>query len=783
MWELAGFLRRVRRNPLFVLAAVAPLGLGLACCAALLGIASPIFRAPLHVEEPDRIVYFDSTAPELRADPDSASRASANARATAFITTRASVEFGTGFEMGSEALVGWKVRLAFVSPEVFALTGVKPLVGRLLTIEDRSSRPQALVIGERLWRTRFGAAQDIVNRVVNIPGTVGGHRWLVVGVTPDGFDFPTGMNAWTPLVPNEFPRRLAPQFARLAPHATLESVRNAVAPIRVVPFREYVQPKGRLGLVVIIVASAILLMIGWIQGAAFFVSSIVSRAREDAVRRALGATWWHLVTRIALEVALVACAAFLVALAVGSPLLRGLVASLPVNAAAGRDFTISGPVWSVLGVAVLCGSIATAIVAVGLSSARGAVALLSGSLSAYGSPRVRFMKSVVVAAQVAVVTLLWFATGMVLSSYRTAVRVPLGFDPSGLVGISIPPPIARPHATPEEVQGLEQRYASMALASLRAIRELPSVSTAAFAGTWPFGPTPATVPLRAGDRPEVECRISWGSRGLVGTLGAKIIAGAEPTEAEIVVATTDRAIKPVLINQKLAEYLGGPIQALGAVLRPVPSVGYQVVGIVEDIAQERIDAEAQPAVFGYLPDSTYDFVLLARLRDRAASLEPIRVALNDIWRGEAGPRPVFSLDDLAEDATAEYRARLHVIGSVASLSTPIVLIGLWLGLLQIVREQRGANAVRAALGAPRAAIFEAACRSIVPSVSFGAACGIIGSTLLAKYMERYALGAHALSASALLLPGLCLIVVIVMTSVVAMHSASRPQLSALFREP
>jgi hypothetical protein len=762
---------------------VLPLGLGLASCAALLGIAYPIFRAPLHVDDPDRIVYFDVTAPELNADPSKALRASANARATDLVTTRARVELGTAFEMGSEALVEWNVRLAFVSPEVFALTGAEPLLGRLLTIDDGRSRPQALVIGARLWRTRFGADRDIVNRVVSIPGTVGGHRWLVVGVTPDGFDFPTGMNAWTPLVPGEFPTRLLPQFARLAPDATLESVRDAVAPIRVVPFREHVQPKGRLGLAAIVVVSAIVLMIGWIQGAAFFVASVVNRAREDAIRRALGATGWHLLTRIALEIALVAGTAFLVALVVGPPLLRGLVASLPVSVAAGRDFAISGIVWGALWGLVLCGSVATAVMAVGVSSVRKSVTVLSGRLNAYGHPRVPFLRSVVVAAQVAAVTLLWFATGAVLSSYRSAVGVPLGFDPSGLVGISIPPPIARPRATPQEVQELEQRYTSLALASLRTIRELPSVSMAAFAGTWPFGPTPSTVSLHAGNRPELECRISWGSRGMVETLGATLVAGAEPTEAEVIVVTSDRAIKPVVINRRLAEYLGGATQALGAVLRPAPSLGYRVVGIVENIAQERIDAEAQPAVFGYLPDSTYDFVLLARLRDRTASLEPIRAALNEIWRGEAGPRPVFSLNDLADEATAEYRARLYVIGSAASLSTPIVLIGLSFGLLQILREERRANAVRAALGAPRSALFEAACRSIVPSVSAGAACGIIASALLATFMERQAFGVHALSASAILLPGLCLVAVMIVVSIVATRGASKPHLSELFREP
>ncbi len=114
--------------------------------------------------------------------------------------------------------VGDPVDAAEISAAAFRVTGVPPLMGRVLVDADEApGSPAVVVLGNRLWKMRFGADPTVIGRVVRLGAT----QATVVGIMPEGFAFPVRQSLWTPLGVSEFaqePGRGQPLrvFGRLA---------------------------------------------------------------------------------------------------------------------------------------------------------------------------------------------------------------------------------------------------------------------------------------------------------------------------------------------------------------------------------------------------------------------------------------------------------------------------------------------------------------------------------------------------------------------------------------
>ena len=117
-----------------------------------------------------------------------------------------------------------RIKGATVTHEMAATLGIKPILGRdLLPGEDRPGRTNVMLLGYTLWRSKFGAAGDVVGRVVQIDD----EPYTVVGILPPTVIFPASRDYWipAPLDPNSQRQRGSDGVARLKPGVTLEQAR------------------------------------------------------------------------------------------------------------------------------------------------------------------------------------------------------------------------------------------------------------------------------------------------------------------------------------------------------------------------------------------------------------------------------------------------------------------------------------------------------------------------------------------------------------------------------
>jgi putative ABC transport system permease protein len=229
--------------------------------------------------------------------------------------------------------VGDPVDAAEISAAAFRVTGVPPLMGRALVDEDESPQsPAVVVLGNRLWKTQFGADPAVIGRVVRFGAT----QATVVGVMPEGFVFPVRQNLWTPLRLRELPQEpgqgpVLRVFGRLAPGIGLQ---EAQAELTVFGSRaakqfprqyENLQPLvlpyaesfvdipqdflARAGIHSINAFGALFLVVICGNVALLMFARAATREREILVRRALGAARSRIVMQLFAEALVLAAIA------------------------------------------------------------------------------------------------------------------------------------------------------------------------------------------------------------------------------------------------------------------------------------------------------------------------------------------------------------------------------------------------------------------------------------------------------------------------------------------
>jgi putative ABC transport system permease protein len=239
--------------------------------------------------------------------------------------------------LGDDGRAAERASSAYVSANAFQLLGDKPALGRDFgPADDQPGAPAVVILGSRIWTTRYNAAPTIIGRTVRVNGVPS----TVIGVMPDGFQFPVVSDVWQPLshMPElmDQPRdtRSLQVFGRLADRSTLAQAQAEVGAIAARLSREYPVANGNTGAVVapfpghfaptpilIVLMSAVgfVLMVGCSNVANLLLARSVGRSRELEIRVSLGATRWRIVRQLLAESGVLALAAgamgFLFALA------------------------------------------------------------------------------------------------------------------------------------------------------------------------------------------------------------------------------------------------------------------------------------------------------------------------------------------------------------------------------------------------------------------------------------------------------------------------------------
>jgi predicted permease len=779
--DLRFAFRQLRRAPAFAAVAIATLGLGTGAATAIFSIVDTVLLQPLPYRQPDQLVAIwetnvEKALPKERLSPVNFMdyRGLESVFADAAGWWRPDVNLA---EPGADPV---RVNTIETSGNLFQLLGVGTQLGPGFPHDGPFyARDTIAVISDRLWRQRYNADPQIVGRVLH----VNNGQYAITGVMPPRFNFPDNVDIWLRLQWDFQQHSRGAHFvegiARLKPGVTIEQASRELTTLsgrlgeadpvtnrgwnaRPISLLNDMLGYYRAALLVLMGAVSLLLLTACFNVASLLLARATTRAREIAVRAALGASRLRLVRQLFVESLLLAAAGTVTGVAAALLLLKLAVAAMPVPvprlADTGLDLRLlTFAMLVVAGTALLFGLVPALV----LSRAQAAEALKDSGRTAT-SVRGRRWNRTLVVVEVALASAVLVASALLVRSVTRMIHAPLGVRSAAVVTAVIQLNAAG-YPTWEKV---EQSYTTL----LDSIRRQPGVEGA---GVSNFLPLEAgwRVPYRVEGRPplrvneDAQAQIVSASSGYFETMGASLIAGRFFTDADHA-----QSEPIVIINQTLArqafpndDAIGKRMQTsavqIGPLGRNLPGrVPFRVVGVVADIHQAPLAQASEPVI--YYSARQFPFramTMVIRSRDMAAATGALRRSVHDLDPSLA-LGDVRTMDDRLMATMAAPRLLMFVLATFAALTATLAMIGVY-GLLGcVVNERRRELAIRLALGAQPGALARLVTVQGLTLAIVGIAIGLSGAQLAGGLLKNVLFETRTTDTAAMIAAGGILLV-------------------------
>ncbi len=771
-------LRAAVRRPLLTAGVVGTLAFGIAVTSVMFGVVSTVLWRPLPYDHADRVVMIwgdvpqiDLGYPEVPMHGTHFSKIRDEAKTLAAVAAFKADLFNLDEGSTRERLDGVRATGGF-----FRAVGVRPALGRFFDrTEEAPGRDRVVVLSWSLWRSAFNADASVVGRTIRLNG----QPYTVIGVAPEGFDFPRGgempgsfqmperARLWVPMAPaTRGPSDLA-LVARVKPGVGAAAVQGDLDRVtrmleeerhvkgwygtRAVPLRTQVVGDRTPMLLLLFGAVALVMLITCANAAQLLLASAIARRQDFAVRTALGASRARLIRQLLAE-ALALAALAGVAGALLARLGAGLVRTLgPAQMPRLADVHVDGGVLGfALALTALTGvlfGVAPAIVGARVDPY---AALRAGGRGGTGLLPSRMRRALLV-TEVALSLVLLAGAGLLLRSLAAQYRTDLGFRPEGTLTFEVTLPEAR---YPEERHGTHLARPKLVAAlddALRRLRDVPGVRAASLAKPLPLsGAQEASVYLVEG-RPVPDPKdLPIADYVVVGpsffrTMGSSLVKGREFTGAD-----DQDALQVVVVNRAMAQLLWPGEDPIGKRIRlPAGDRSWRtVVGVAPDVKELSVTEKARPIMFVPYRQDPYPSLgtvtLLVRTTGAPLSLvAPIRRAI-------AGVDPdlplakIRTVDDLVGEATAEPRFATVLLGGFAIVASLLAALGLAGLTAFIVAQRRRELGVRVALGATRRRILVDVLGDGLKTALVGSAAGLLVALLATRLLGSMLYGVSSL---------------------------------------
>jgi predicted permease len=793
-------VRSLRRAPGFAATAIVTLALGIGLATAVFTVAEALLLRRLPVHDQDRVVTlwgelrdrgFDRFPLGLDDAREFARRLRALERVAFF-----------GYEGSAPVLVRdgdelSRLRRALVSGMFFDVLGAEPLLGRALRAEDdvRGAAP-VIVLSHRGWQERFGGDPRVLGRRVALHED--GVTYTIVGVMPRGLDFPHGTDFWAATIPS-MPAANEPYVAlhvlgRLAdgvpPSAARDELtafftrsesspwqRDARGVVHTLP--EVVLGDTRPAVLVFAAAAGLLLLITCVNVANLLLVRGMARAREVAVRSALGARRAQVVGQLLVEHALLAAAGGAGGVLIAWGAVRGFVAIAPaglprldeigVNAAA-----LAGAV-CITGVALLLFAVAPAVLA---SRVELQEALRSGARQTVGR-RSRLTTEALVAGQVALALLVLSAAGLIARSLVALQRAELSFEPSRLLIAELALRGDAFDGVPAQVAMLERLVP--ALEAIPGVRAVSPVVAAPFSGShgWDGRPAPeGRTPEEAAAGPMLNMEVV--SPAYFAALGVPVLRGRAFTDAD-----REGAPPVVMLSESAARHYWPGETPIGRRLTMGPGGErtLTVVGVVPDTRYRDL-REARASVYFPLRQSFFPFapttLAIRTSGPTAAVVAALRRAIADMAPGVA-LASAAPFQTLLERPLAQPRLNALLLAAFALASVALAAVGLFAVMATMVRQRTRELGVRMALGATAADVARLVLRRGMALAAAGTLLGLLGALAANRLLAAMLYEVEPTDAATLAAVAALLLTVAAAASLVPARSGARIEPMAALR--
>ena len=738
-------LRRLRMSPAFATLIVLTIGLGIGATTAIFSVVNAVVLRPIPLPNAAQVVRLYETNPGNDAwttsEPnylDFRDQTRTFAVLSA-VTGRSASLLGHGDPISLSGLAA--------TATYFRLFGGKALVGAAYAEDhDRAGGDTHVVLfSEGIWRRVFGADRSVVGSLVDLDGV----PYRVLGIMPQGYGY-LPSDFWVPLAPDRASNRgnhLLVAFGRMKNGMSIAQanadVRSVAAQLsrvypksngqwgaRIESFNDFiVGPDLRRQLMVLLAAVGFLLVLASANVANLLLARASARAREIAVRSALGASTARIGRQLLTESTMLALLGGVVGVLMtwaAIPLLRRASA---VNVPRLDEVTIDARVLGfVLGVAVLTG------VLFGLAPAMHAVrsdvqsSLREGARSVAGAGR--RVRDALVAVEVALAVVLLVGAGLLGRSFVRLGHVSPGFDTSNLLQLTV----TAPNDMPRDRRAAYFQQIELALAAIPRAASVGANSIAPFTG----GGTNTQFLAEGHEAQQNEYfAADWRSvtPGFFRTLGIALTRGRllESTD------DTNHGFAAV-IDEVMASKLWPGQDPLGKHVMAAQSARtakdqIEVVGVVKDIRDQSLASDPSPAV--YFTEAQKPWVQMTffvRPRSGVGSTGLVN-EIRQAMREAAPTTPVPDITPLATNidvALAPQRFTAALLGGFATIALVLAAIGIY-GVISFSVQQRTSEmGVRLALGATPGRVARMVVRDSALLVGIGAAIGTAGAAALSR---------------------------------------------------
>ena len=753
--DLRFAIRTLRRSPGVTALAVLCMALGIGSVTTMYSSANAFTFRPLpQVRDPGRLAHVweaPASAPD-RMDGVSAGALRDLQAERGVFSDVAAVAYWEANIAGTD--VAERVRAARVSATALRAFGRTPLLGRdFLPADDEAGAARVVLLGHGLWQRRFGGEPALVGRTVRING----EGYEVVGILPEDFVFPAGVQLWVPLAlgPDAAVSRRDRRYdvlARLAPGVDQARAASAVAAMgarlaaahpeasdgwvmRAQPAERTFGAGPRPFMIVLLGAVGFVLLIACATVANLLLVRATARRREIAVRVALGASRGRIVRQLLTESVVIALAGGALGVVVALWGLSATAASVPVEirtfipgfGAMRLDARALG--FTAL-VAVLSGAVFGLAPALAAARADVQQSLKDAGRSEAGGGGARRLRGALVVTEVALALVLLSGATLMVATLRRLLLDDPGFRTSGVLTLGVTLPAAdypRDSAVTAFWDELERR-----------LTELPGVeavgATTVLPMSWAEQRTGVEVEGRPPRRPEEAPRVGLRmvSAGYLPGLGVPVIRGRHLAEDD---RSGSRDV--AVLSEAAARRLWPGEEALGKRLRVRGQRWVEIVGVVGNVRGNPLVTD-DPLPVLYLPRRQWaarSLLLVVRTAGEPTALAPAiqrEIAALDS-RLAAGD--VATMPRVVATAVSPQSATAQTLAAAALIALLMAAVGTYGVMAYAVAQRTQEIGVRVALGATGADIARLVLGQALVLLGAGLGLGIVGALLTGRAMR------------------------------------------------
>jgi len=760
-------IRLLRSAPAFTVVSLLALSIGIGATTAIFSVVDAVLLKPLPFPQAERLlVVYEKNASmnrfRLMVAPGNFwewQRQSHTLQALAALQPglRATLSGGPAGPIAPEE----ELRVERVSAGLFPLLGVQPIVGRAFREdEDKPGRTAFALLSYWLWQRRFAGDAGIAGKAIRLRDRL----YTVVGVLPAGFSvLDPEVDLWVPLGSNPSDTRSAGNrgltvIARLKAAASIGQARSELDAIgarmeaanawdagfrpSVFPFRDELvalhdehMGATRRALMVLLEAVGLLLLMACANVANLLLARGSSRRKEIAVRTALGATRGRVMGQLCAE-------SLLLSLAGGA---LGMVVAFGLVAAVRRLGTVTLPrlaevridgslLLFALGLSLLTGLLFGAAPAWLMTGGNLHASLVEGSRGGSAGRSGRWLRSLLVVAEVGLAVVLLIGAGLLIQSFTRLRSTSPGFQPDGLLTFRLP--LAGRLAVSRE------RSVAFLQEAAGRVAALPGVSSAAAINVLPLTGFGSGSNFAVEGQPAAADRRPMGlvrsvTPGYFRTIGIPLVAGRD-------FAPSDGydAAPVAIVNQAMVRRFWRDQSPLGRklMLEHINNgFNASVVGVVGDVSPERLGSEDWPTA--YIPYAQWPaaaMVMVARTRTVAGPMSLASASAREIRRmaPEQAISDVRPMDAVLDRAVADSRFNAILLGLFAAIAFVLASVGIYGVISYGVTERTRELGIRMALGARRADVL----KLVLGEGARLAACGIAGGLAAAWALTRLMAG-------------------------------------------